>query len=112
VVGGPQAVHLRLVAGIGCRLLDQHRHRTSVRCTSTTLVVDGAEQTWQPLTREEFRQLRRDDRLRDRTGHEWTVRATAYLDAELGEYRVVLVSGAQVLVERERFCEGYVVVAI
>jgi hypothetical protein len=35
------------------------------------------------------------------------VRADVYLDGELGEYRVVLVAGAQVLIERERFHDSY-----
>jgi hypothetical protein len=69
------------------------------------------EQARRPLGREQFRQMQRGDRLRDRGGREWIVRGPAYLDPEAGEYRVVLVSGAQVLVERERFCDGYVVVA-
>jgi hypothetical protein len=63
------------------------------------------------VSRKDFRQLRRDDRLRDRGGREWTVRGAAYLDPEAGEYRAVLVSGAQVVIERERFHDGYVLVA-
>jgi len=73
-------------------------------------VVDD-EQAGRPLTRDEFRQLNRGDRLRDRSGREWTVRAAAYLAPAAGEYRAVLVAGAQVLIERERFCDGYVVLA-
>ena len=69
--------------------------QTSVPFMSHTLDVVDSAPTWQPLGREESRQLRRDDQLYDRSGREWTVRATAYLDAELGEYRVVLVAGAQ-----------------
>ena len=46
-------------------------------------------------------------RLRDREGREWSVRGAAYLDPEGGEYRAVLVSGAQVLIERERFHDNY-----
>jgi hypothetical protein len=42
-------------------------------------------QVWQPLSREEFRQLRRDDRIRDRGGRIWTLRADAYLDRVEGE---------------------------
>ena len=53
------------------------------------------------LSREEFRRLQRG-------GREWIVRGPAYLDPGGGEYRVVLVSGAQVLIERERFGDGYV----
>ena len=73
-------------------------------------VVDDAP-SWRPLSREEFRQLQRGNRLRDRGGREWIVRGPAYLDAEQGEYRVVLVSGAQVVVERERFCDSYTTLA-
>jgi hypothetical protein len=51
--------------------------------------------------------LRRDDRLRDRGGRKWTLRGAAYLDPDAGEYRAVLVSGAEVLIERERFCDSY-----
>jgi hypothetical protein len=83
--------------------------RTYVRILSHTLDAVDDEQSARPLSREEFRQLQRGDRLRDRGGQEWIVRGPAYLDAEQGEYRVVLVSGAQVLIERERFCDGYVV---
>ncbi len=64
------------------------------------------EQAWRPLSREEFRQLRRDDRLWDGGGREWTLRGAAYLDPEGGEYRAVLVSGGQVLIERERLHDG------
>ena len=59
---------------------------------------------------EEFRQLQRGDRLRDRGGREWIVRGPAYLDPGDGEWRVVLVFGAQVLIECEQVCDGYVVV--
>lgn len=69
----------------------------------------GSTSRWRPLSRDESRQLRRGDRLRHRGGREWIVRGPAYLDAEQGEYRVVLVSSAQVVIERERFCDGYVV---
>ncbi len=69
------------------------------------------ERAWRPLSREEFHKLRRDDRLRDRGGREWSVRGAAYLDPEGGEYRAVLVSGAQVLIERERFHDSYVLMA-
>ncbi len=78
---------------------------------SHTLDLVDDEHARRPLRREEFRQLRRDDRLRDRGGREWTVRAAAYLDREEGEYRVVLVSGAQVPVERERFHDSYMLMA-
>jgi hypothetical protein len=47
------------------------------------------------LSREEFRELKHNDRVRDRQGRAWTVRADAHLDRELGEYRVVLVASAQ-----------------
>ncbi len=45
--------------------------RTSVRIVSHTLDLVDDEQAWRPLSREEFRRLRRDDRLRDRGGREW-----------------------------------------
>ena len=73
-------------------------------------VVDNAA-AWRPLSRDEFRQLQRGDRLRDRGGREWIVRGPAYLDVEEGEYRVVPVSSAQVLIERERFCDNYMLLA-
>jgi hypothetical protein len=59
------------------------------------------------MSRDEFRQLQCDRQVRTREGHVWTVRANAYLDQELGEYRVVLFAGAQVLVEKERFHDVY-----
>ena len=74
---------------------------------SHTLDVVDSPAAGRPLSREGFRELRRGDRLRDRGGREWIVRGPAYLDGEQGEYRVVLVSGAQVLIERERFCDSY-----
>jgi hypothetical protein len=54
---------------------------------SDTLDLVDDEHAWRPLSSEEFRHLRRDDRLRDRGGREWTVRGSAYLDPELGEHR-------------------------
>ena len=65
------------------------------------------EQARRPLSREEFRQLQRGDRLRDPAAGEWIVRGPAYLDPGDGEWRVVLVSGAQMLIERERFHDSY-----
>jgi hypothetical protein len=35
------------------------------------------------------------------------VRADAYLDRAESEHRVVLIAGAQVLIERERFHDSY-----
>jgi hypothetical protein len=37
----------------------------------------------------------------------WTLRAAAHYDRELGEHRAVLVAGAQVLIEKERFHDSY-----
>jgi hypothetical protein len=71
----------------------------------------GDLQVWQPLSREQFRELKRDDLVRDRQGRVWTVRAHAWLDRDLGEYRVNLVDGAQVLIERERYHDSYMLVA-
>ena len=59
------------------------------------------------LTREEFGALKKDERVRDRQGQLRTVRADAYFDNELGEHRVVLVDGAQVLIEKDRFHDSY-----
>lgn len=69
------------------------------------------EQTRRHMARDEFRQLQRGDRLRDRSAREWIVRAAAYLDPEGGEYRAVLVASAQVLIERERFHDSYTLLA-
>jgi hypothetical protein len=74
---------------------------------SHTLDTVGDLQVWQPLSREEFRELRKDDRVRDRQGRVWTVRAAAFYDREQGEHRAVLVAGAQVLIEKERFHDSY-----
>jgi hypothetical protein len=81
------------VSGLGCRV-------------ALTLVSEQAR-PWQPMRREQFRAMHRGDQLRDRQGRVWTVRAPAYLDAGAGEYRAVLVAGAEVLVERERFADSY-----
>ncbi len=81
------------------------RLRTSVRLMSATLdLVDDR----QPLSREEFRQLKRDDLVCDRGGRVRTLRADAYFDRAEGEHRTILVAGAQVLIERERFHDSYV----
>lgn len=64
-------------------------------------------QAWLPLSREEFRELKRDDRVRDRAGRVWTLRADACLDRAEGEHRAVLVAGVQVPIERERFHDSY-----
>jgi hypothetical protein len=64
-------------------------------------------QVWEPLSRDDFRQLQRDERIRDRQGRTWVVRADAYFDQELGEHRAVLIAGAQVLIEKERFHDSY-----
>jgi hypothetical protein len=68
-----------------------------------------AETPWQPLSREQFRELQRGHRLRDRQGRTWTVRAAPYVEA--GEYRVVLLAGDHVLVERERYADSYMSIA-
>jgi hypothetical protein len=65
------------------------------------------ESAWRPLSREEFRQLGAKIAWGDRGGREWTVRGAGYVHPEAVEYRAVLVSGAQVLIERERFHDGY-----
>ena len=77
---------------------------------SATLDSVADLQVWHPLSRDEFRQLKRDDRVRDRGGRIWTLRVDAYFDHAEGEHRAVLVAGAQVLVERERFHDSYMLV--
>jgi hypothetical protein len=71
------------------------------------LTFVSGQQEWKPLTREEFRALKRDERVCDREGREWGVRADAWYDADLGEYRVNLFDGAVVLIEKERFHDSY-----
>ncbi len=61
---------------------------------SHTLDLVDDEQAWRPLSREEFRQLQRDDRLRDRGGREWRSEAPPTSIPKEGEYHAVLVSGA------------------
>ncbi len=65
------------------------------------------EQARRPLSREEFRQLQHGCQLQTRQGRVWTLQADAYLDGTDGEYRVVLVSCAEVLIEKERFRDAY-----
>jgi hypothetical protein len=74
---------------------------------SPTLDIVDA-QSWRPLGRHQFRQLRRGQRLQDRGGQVWTVRAEPY--EEDGAYRVVLLSGALVRLEYERFADTYTLV--
>jgi hypothetical protein len=57
------------------------------------------------IGREQFRELTRGVRLLDRQGREWTVRAAPVVQD--GEHRVVLHAGDVVLIERERFADGY-----
>ncbi len=66
-----------------------------------------AERTssWQPLSRDEFAELERGDRLQDRRGRVWTVHADAY--RQDGLERVVLRSGDLVKIETERFADDY-----
>ena len=56
-----------------------------------------------PVTGEQFRELKRGQHVQDR--RVWTVRAEPYV--EDGEYRMVLQAGDLVLIERERFIDGY-----
>jgi hypothetical protein len=61
-----------------------------------------------PASREQFRALKRGQRLLDRQGRVWTVRTAPYVQD--GEYRAVLHAGDLVLVERERFADSYALV--
>ena len=65
----------------------------------------GEQQRRPHVSREQFRELERGQRLQDRQGRVWTVRAAAFLQD--GEHRVVLQAGDLVLVEKERFADSY-----
>lgn len=62
---------------------------------------------WRSMTVEEFRALRVGDRLVDRQGTMWTVRAVPRLDPREQEHRAVLRSQAHVRNERERYHAVY-----
>jgi len=65
----------------------------------------GEQQRRPHVSREQFRELERGQRLQDRQGRVWTVRAAPFLQD--GEHRVVLQAGDLVLVEKERFADSY-----
>ncbi len=67
--------------------------------------MGGEARRWQPMSRVQFVELERGQRLQDRQGQLRTVRPAPYLEA--GEYRVVLNAGDQVLIERERYADSY-----
>jgi hypothetical protein len=60
---------------------------------------------WQPLSREQFRQLQRDQVLQERRGRLWTVYVAPF--EKDGLAHVVLVSGALVRHVPERFGDDY-----
>jgi hypothetical protein len=67
--------------------------------------VADQQRTWQPLTRDAFRQLRRGDRIADRGGRVWTVHAVPpNVD---GLEPVVLRSGDHVRRVREGWADDY-----
>ena len=60
---------------------------------------------WQPLSRDEFAELERGDRLQDRRGRVWSVHSDSYRQDGLA--RVVLRSGDLVKIETQRFADDY-----
>jgi hypothetical protein len=60
------------------------------------------EQTWQPLTRAGFRELERDEQLRERRGRVWTVHVEAHEGGD-GLVHVVLRAGDYVRHVDERY---------
>jgi hypothetical protein len=60
---------------------------------------------WQRLSREQFRQLKRDQVLQERRGRLWTVYVAPF--RKDGRAHVVLVSGALVRHAPERLCDDY-----
>ncbi len=78
------------------------------RCRVALTLVADETRRWEPMSREQFAELVRGQRLQDWQGQLWTVRAAPYLEA--GEYRVVLNAGDQVLIERERYADSYMLV--
>ena len=61
-----------------------------------------------PLTQQEWSELQRGDRLRDRAGREWTATSDAYEQGR--EWRVALRSGDAVRIESHWHADGYEVV--
>ena len=64
---------------------------------------------WRPLSRVEFRELRRDQRLRERRGTTWTVHVPPHQRGD-GLARVVLRSGDHVRHVDERLTDSYALV--
>jgi ketosteroid isomerase-like protein len=61
---------------------------------------------WRPLSRAQFRELRRDQRLRERRGKTWTVHVAPHERGD-GLARVVLRAGDHVRQVDERFANDY-----
>jgi hypothetical protein len=67
--------------------------------------VAEQQHTWQPLSRAEFRELRRDQQLRERRGRIWIVHVAPH--ERDGLARVVIRSGELVRHVDERFADDY-----
>jgi hypothetical protein len=72
--------------------------------------MPGHPGSWQPLTRDAFRQLRRGDRLADRGDRVWTVHAEPHQGVGLDH--VVIRSGDPARRVNERWADEYRVVAV
>jgi hypothetical protein len=70
-------------------------------------IVTEEQQRWQPMNREQFRELRRGQRLQDRRGRDWTVVAPPF--QQNGRDRVVVRSGDLVRQVPEPFADEYMV---
>ncbi len=70
-------------------------------------IVTEEQQRWQPMNREQFRELRRGQRLQDRHRREWMMVAPPF--PQDGRDRVVIRSGDLVRHVSEPFADGYMV---
>jgi hypothetical protein len=66
------------------------------------------QRRWNPMPREQFRQLDRGQQLRDRQGRAWTIQAAP--SEEDGLARIVIRSGDLVRRVDERWADDYEVV--
>jgi hypothetical protein len=71
--------------------------------------VGDEERAWQPMSREQFGDLRRGQRVQDRQGRVWTVASELY--HEDGEDRINLRSGDLVRREKQRYGDDYMLLA-
>ncbi len=72
---------------------------------SHSLDIVPDDHPWNPMSRDQFRQLRRHDRLRDRGSREWRVTAAPF--KMQGYDHIVIRSGDQVRQVNERWADEY-----